>query len=100
VHSVAYVRKIFRGQDFGVVPTSACYKSDWKLIPRAEEHKYLNAVKNPPQPNCVPEAVPFPPLLEHFIKLERQQKGQPADERPMLPIKSVLVRKPNILPAS
>lgn len=93
---MAYMRKIFRGQDFGEVRTTACYKSDWKLVSRANEHKYLNAVKKPLPRTDVPDTMPFPPLLEHFIMLERQQKGEPLEETPTLPIKSVLVPKPTV----
>ena len=97
VGSVAYVRKIFRGQDFGEVMTTACYKSDWKLVARADEHRYLNAVKKPPPRTDVPDAIPFPPLLKHFVMLEKQQKGELLEEPPMLPVKSILVPKPNLL---
>lgn len=96
VRSVAYMRKIFRGQDFGEVMTTACYKSDWKLVSRADEHIYLNAVKKPLPRTDVPETIPLPPLLKHFVMLERQQKGEPLEETPMLPIKSAVVRKPTI----
>lgn len=98
VRSIVYVRKIFRGQDFGEVMTTSSYKDDWKLVPRADEHKYLNTVKKPlPQAN-VPDTAPFPPLLNHFIMLERQQKREPLAEPPRLPIKPVLVPKPHIVP--
>ena len=98
--SLAYVRKIFRGQDFGDVMTTASYKEDWKLVPRADEHKYLNIVKKPLPQTVVPDTVPFPPLLNHFIMLERQKKGESLEEPPMLPIRSVLLPKPHILPAA
>ena len=100
VQSSAYVRKIFRGQDFGEVNVTSCYKADWKLVPRADEDKYLNTVKKPLPQTVVPDSIPFPPLLDHFIMLERQQKAESLQERPMLPVKSVLRPKPDILPAS
>ena len=90
VPSTVTVRTIFRGQDFGDLVTKTCYKADWQLVPRSDEHKYVNSVKKPLPQNVVPDAVPFPPLLNHFIMMERQQKGEAVDERPMLPIKSVL----------
>jgi len=98
VKSRVWVRKIFRGEDFGEVMTSTSYKADWKLVPRADEHKYLNTAKRVRPRGELPDAVPFPPLLNHFIMLERQQKGQPLDEPPMLPVKSVLLPRPQILP--
>jgi len=99
VPSMAIVRQIFRSQDFGEVPLTATFKDDWQLVPRADEHKYLNIVKKPLPRNVVPDAIPFPPLLNHFIMMERQRKGESLDERPMLPITSVLLPKPFIYPA-
>jgi len=96
VRSLAFMKKIFRGEDLGEQMTTACYKADWKLVPRSEEHKYLDAVKNPLPLRHVPEYVPFPPLLKHFIMLEKQQQGEPLDETLMLPIKPVVVAKPQI----
>jgi len=99
VWSSAIVRQIFRGQDFGDVTLTTTFKDDWHLVPRADEHIYLNIVKKPLPLNPVPDSVPFPPLLNHFIMMERQRKGESLGERPMLPIKSVLLPKPHILPA-
>jgi len=96
--SLAHAQKVFRGENYGDFVITACHKADWKLVPRAEEHKYLNIVKKPRPRNVVPDTVPFPPLLNHFIMLERQQKGEPLDKPPMLPIKSVLTPRQPILP--
>ena len=92
------MKKIFRGENHGDVVVGVCHLCDWKLVPRAEEHKYLNIVQKPLPQTVVPDTIPFPPLLKHFIMLERQQKGEPLDKPPMLPIKSVLIPKPPILP--
>lgn len=97
VRSSAIARKIFRGQDLGDGRITSSYKDDWHLVPRADEHKYLNTVKKPLPRNIVPDAIPFPPLLDHFIMLERQQKGESLEEQPMLPIKSVLKPRPTVL---
>lgn len=94
VRSVIYAKKIFRGEDLGETMTATSYKADWKLVPRSEEHVYLNGVKKPLPRNLVPDAIPFPPLLNYFIMLERKQKGEPLDKPPMLPVKSVLI--PNV----
>lgn len=92
------MKKIFRGENYGDAMTTACYKCDWKLVPRSEEHKYLNAELKPLPRTTIPDAVPFPPLLNYFIMLERQQKGEPLDKLPMLPVKSVVKPRPVILP--
>ena len=98
VQSYAHAKKIFRGENCGDEVISKCFMADWKLVPRDEEHKYLNIVKKPRPRTVVPDAIPFPPLLNHFIMLERHQKGQPLDKPPMLPIKSVLIPRPPIVP--
>jgi len=93
---MAYLQKIFRGEDYGEFLTDTSYKPDWKLVPRSEEHKYLNAANKRRIRNFIPNTIPFPPLLNHFIMLERKQKGEPLDPPPVLPIKSVVVpRQPH-----
>jgi len=90
------MKKVFRGENHGNVVTTASYKCDWKLVHRDEEHKYLSAVEQPLQRTAVPDSIPFPPLLNYFIMLERQQKGEPLDKPPMLPIKSAIIPKQSI----
>jgi len=97
VRSSVTARKVFRGQDLGDVKITSCYKSDWQLVPRTDEHKYLNVTKKPLPLNYVPDSISFPPLLNHFITMERQQKGESLEERPVLPLRSVVQRRRKVL---
>ena len=64
-----------------------CYKSDWRLVPREEETALLNYKPEKERPrNIIPDAIPFPPLLERMMILELEAQGKEMTEKPMLPI--------------
>lgn len=66
------VEKIFRGRNYGVCEMSrVAYKTDYRLIHKHEEAKYLNALKTcpPRQMQILPRTIEMPPLLKVNINL-------------------------------
>jgi len=43
--------------------TGASYKSDYKIIPKAEEAEYCKLIDSPEKGESLPETVDFPPLF-------------------------------------
>ncbi|XP_014671037.1 PREDICTED: uncharacterized protein LOC106811829 [Priapulus caudatus] len=83
----AWGRKVFRGNELGEWKIMAGHKADWRLIPRDDEHKYLNW--KPAQPfvhSVIPREQPFPPLLREIIRQEMKAAGKSTDKEALLPI--------------
>ncbi|XP_042232403.1 uncharacterized protein LOC121873151 [Homarus americanus] len=67
------VEKVFRGKNCGVVNMSkVAYKTDFRLIHKIEEAKYLQSYENftPPEQKIFPQTMEMPPLLK--IVAERE----------------------------
>lgn len=61
------VEQVFRGKNYGVVDISrTAYKTDFRLIHKHEEAKYLEAYENctPPPVKIFPPTIDMPPLLK------------------------------------
>ncbi|XP_068206961.1 small ribosomal subunit protein mS34 [Palaemon carinicauda] len=70
------VERVFRGVNMGVVDISkSAYKTDFKLIHKHEEHKYLEALKNfkPPEVKILPQTMEMPPLLKIIAERENHE---------------------------
>lgn len=66
-----FVERTFRGikEPKPVNIESTSYKTDYKLIPKHEEHKYLNA-ETKHEPTLMPQFMEFPPLMREFLLRE------------------------------
>merc|ERR1711915_291207 len=70
------VEKVFRGRNYGVVDISkAAYKTDYRLIPKHEEHKYLERTEEfkEPEMKIFPQTMEMPPLLKIVAERENHQ---------------------------
>lgn len=71
------VEQVFRGKNYGVIDISrVAYKTDFRLIHKHEEAKYLQAYENctPPETKIFPPTVEMPPLL----KILAEREGHPS----------------------
>ncbi|KAK3861704.1 hypothetical protein Pcinc_032363 [Petrolisthes cinctipes] len=71
------VEKIFRGKNYGVIDISeSAYKTDYRLIHKHEEAKYLHALETcpPRQINILPRTVEMPPLLKMVAEREGHER--------------------------
>ncbi|KAK4289238.1 hypothetical protein Pmani_037781 [Petrolisthes manimaculis] len=71
------VEKIFRGKNYGVVDISdSAYKTDFRLIHKHEETKYLRALQTctPRQINILPRTVEMPTLLKMVAEREGHER--------------------------
>ena len=69
------VELVFRGINKGIVDLSAIsYKTDYQLIPKHEEHKYIKELEEfvPPAKKIFSQTVEMPPLLKVCILLQLQ----------------------------
>ncbi|XP_066951226.1 small ribosomal subunit protein mS34 isoform X1 [Macrobrachium rosenbergii] len=70
------VERVFRGVNEGVVDLSkSAYKTDFKLIHKHEEHRYLEALKNckPKEAKILPQTIELPPLLKIIAERENHE---------------------------
>ncbi|XP_053987187.1 28S ribosomal protein S34, mitochondrial [Hylaeus volcanicus] len=81
----ALVRRTFRGytEPTPVQIEKASYKADYVLIPKDQEHLFLNR-KEQPARRVMPRTTSFPPLLKEFLYYQAKQAGQPLTEEPKL----------------
>ncbi|XP_015122745.1 uncharacterized protein LOC107045123 [Diachasma alloeum] len=63
----------------------ATYKTDFRLVPKDEEHKYLNWVDRPEV--ILPRTMELPPLLCEIMVRNLKAKGQEVDKPPEMEIK-------------
>ncbi|XP_004459478.2 small ribosomal subunit protein mS34 [Dasypus novemcinctus] len=59
---------------------------DWRLVPKHEEEAFAAVTLAPEDP---PRPVPYPPLLRAMILAERQKRGDPSTEEPMLSLERI-----------
>lgn len=74
--------KVFRGKNMGNCVIDSGMKHDWRLIPKDEEHIWLEAAKNcEVQPNIiVQDKRRLPPLMEKIFIEEMLADGLKLDE--------------------
>ncbi|KAK7081255.1 Mitochondrial ribosomal protein, S34 [Halocaridina rubra] len=70
------VERVFRGVNMGVVDLSrTAFKMDYKLVPKHEEYKYIQAAEEscPPEVKILPETMEMPPLLKILAERENHE---------------------------
>jgi len=81
------VERVFRGQKNPkpIQLDTATYKADYILIPKDQEHLYLNNT-NVPEIKVLPRTTDFPPLFAQMIMRQMKAKGIAEPEEPKLNI--------------
>jgi len=87
-----FAQAVFRGEDKGEVHIQSYMKHDWRLVPRHEEDKFINADFTPRAPTIIPESMYFPPLMEKFVQRDQKLNGVVTSERPLLSLDGALQR--------
>ncbi|XP_024874635.1 uncharacterized protein LOC112456373 [Temnothorax curvispinosus] len=79
------VERVFRGQKNPkpVQLDSATYKADYMLIPKDQEHLYLNNTKVP-EMRILPKMTDLPPLFSQLVIRQMKAKGVVAPAEPKL----------------
>lgn len=79
------VERVFRGEKTPkpVQLDSATYKADYVLIPKDQEHLYLNNTKVP-EKRILPRTTDFPPLFSQLIMRQMKAKGVATPAEPKL----------------
>jgi len=71
---------------------NAVFKADWVLVPRHEEHKYLEGfdklpIRGKDVVTILPNEYPVPPLMDMFLKRHYKNRGvEMGDERIKIPL--------------
>lgn len=70
------VERVFRGQKFPkpVQLDSVTYKADYMLIPKDQEHLFLDNMKVP-ETKILPRTTDFPPLFSQMMMHQMKTKG-------------------------
>ncbi|KAL0099123.1 hypothetical protein PUN28_020281 [Cardiocondyla obscurior] len=89
-HVMVLVEKVFRGlkSPRPIQMDSSTYKADFRLIPKDQEHLFLNNTKVQ-ETKILPKTTDFPPLFSQIIKRQMKAKGVEISEEPKLPLKYV-----------
>ncbi|CAN8005188.1 unnamed protein product [Ixodes pacificus] len=77
---------IFRGRRLrgdGHVPSP--HLPDYRLVPKSEEHRYLDHPVDESKPMVLPRYRRFPPLLRKMVIRDMKAKGLDTSAEPMLP---------------
>ncbi|XP_050447995.1 28S ribosomal protein S34, mitochondrial-like [Cataglyphis hispanica] len=82
------VERVFRGHKNPkpVQLDSVTYKADYMLIPKDQEHLYLENAKLP-EKRILPRTTDLPPLLAQIIMRQMKAKGEKVSEEPKLCLK-------------
>lgn len=82
------VERVFRGHKNSkpVQLDTATYKADYMLIPKDQEHLYLENAKLP-EKRVLPRMTDLPPLLAQIIMRQMKAKGEEVSEEPKLRLK-------------
>ncbi|CAL1683088.1 unnamed protein product [Lasius platythorax] len=82
------VERVFRGHKNPkpVQLDAATYKADYMLIPKDQEHLYLENAKLP-EKRILPRTTDLPPLLSQIIMRQMKAKGDTVSEEPKLVLK-------------
>ena len=55
----------------------ACFKADWRLVPRNEEDKFTTLTTSTEKSrNVIESELRMPPLLENLVKQSREKAGE------------------------
>ncbi|XP_032673024.1 uncharacterized protein LOC116844948 [Odontomachus brunneus] len=86
---VVLVERVFRGlkNPYPSQLYGATYKADYMLIPKDQEHLYLQSTVPPPEKKILPKTGEFPPLYLQLLLRQMKVKDIPEQEQPKLPIK-------------
>ncbi|XP_011304790.1 uncharacterized protein mRpS34 [Fopius arisanus] len=89
IHSrkcMALVETTFRGKKDSRISQMdrSTYKTDFRLVPKDEEHKYLNWIDRPEV--ILPRTMELPPLLREIMVRNLRAKGQKVDTPPQMTI--------------
>lgn len=79
--------RIFRGKS-NTIPgqiTVASYKTDYQLVPKDEEYKYLKPVENE-EPRILSKTMIMPPLLRELTIRGMKAKGLSVTEEPRMEV--------------
>lgn len=79
------VERVFRGHKNSkpVQLDSATYKADYQLVPKDQEHLYLNNTKVP-EMRILPRTTNLPPLFSQMVIRQMKEKGETAPAEPQL----------------
>lgn len=82
------VERVFRGEKNAkpVQLDSATYKADYMLIPKDQEHLYLNNTKVP-EKRILPRTTDLPPLFSQLIIHQMKAKGVAMPMAPQLELR-------------
>jgi len=82
------VERVFRGQKNPkpVQLDSSTYKADYMLIPKDQEHLYLDNMKVP-EMRILPRTTDFPPLFLQIILSDMKAKGVTVSTEPKLELR-------------
>lgn len=85
---IALVEKVFRGQKNlePVQMDGATYKPDYVLIPKDQEHLYLQSTVLPRERKIMPRTTEFPPLYLQMLLRQMKSKDVVEHEQLKLPI--------------
>lgn len=83
------VERVFRGlkSPKPIQLDSATYKADYMLIPKDQEHLYVNSNAKVPEKRILPKETDFPPLLSQLIMQQMKAKGVATPQVPKLPLR-------------
>ncbi|OWR52973.1 ribosomal protein S34 [Danaus plexippus plexippus] len=83
-----WVEKTFRGRKLPQLTEiyRTSYKPDYNLIPKDEEYKLLEAVKNSESEVILPNTIEMPPLMKRFIVKDHEKKGLETIKEYVLPL--------------
>lgn len=83
---MALVETTFRGKKDARVKQmdSSTYKTDYQLVPKDEEYKYLNWVER--DEVILPRTMELPPLLREIMVRNMKAKGEKVDKPPEMEV--------------
>ncbi|CAN8001277.1 unnamed protein product, partial [Ixodes hexagonus] len=67
----------------GHIPST--YVPDFRLVPKSEEHRYLDYPVDESKPKVLPRCRRFAPLLRKMVIRDMEAKGMDTSTEPMMP---------------
>lgn len=84
----AYIEKVFRGRRYpDTIIMGATYKTDYRLIPKDEEAKYLEIEEVKKVEKIFPKTMALPPLMREMFLREAKAGGKEVNAEPTIEIK-------------
>ncbi|XP_029171371.1 28S ribosomal protein S34, mitochondrial [Nylanderia fulva] len=82
------VERVFRGQKSPkpIQLDAATYKADYMLVPKDQEHLYLEN-RQLPEEKILPKTTDLPPLLSQILMRQMKTKGVTVSEEPKLALR-------------